>query len=58
MIWLGLAMMLAAAVVFAALLPWGNRPGPIKQKGVETFVMTVLGMFVLIFGAIFAFGVH
>ena len=57
MVWLGFAMMLAAAVVFAALLPWGNRPGPIKPQGVETFVMTVL-MLVLIFGAIFAFGVH
>ena len=57
MVGLGFGMMLFAAVIFAVLVPWGDRPGRIKNEAVESVVATAI-MLVLIFGAIFALGVH
>ena len=55
MVWLGFAMMIAAAVVFLALVP---RGGPrIKSEGLQGWA-NVIVMLVFIFGAIFVFGVH
>ena len=55
MVWLGFAMMLAAALVFFALVSRDGRPR-IKSEGLQASA-NVIVMLVFIFGVIFAFGV-
>ena len=55
MVWLGFAMMIAAAAVFFALVSRDGRPR-FKSEGLQASA-NVIAMLVIIFGAIFAFGV-
>jgi hypothetical protein len=56
MVWLGIAMMVVAAAIYVALIPWGGQVR-LKNDSAQSFGLIAL-MIVFILGGVFALGLN